>query len=108
MSETHRVSIDLETLMALVNEVAREDPLDYADLPVDEAALRQACCLGALNILQHASEFKAEEVLYVLLSAMAKLIEENVLLHAQHIEKGAQIHSNLVRDVLERAKKGKG
>lgn len=105
MAETHRVEIDLNVLMRLVGEVAAEDPLDYADLPVDEAALRQACCQGALNILQHAASFNAEDLIYVLLSAMAKLIEENVLLQAQNLERGAQVRGELVAQILERAKR---
>lgn len=106
MATPHQVEIDLNTLVMLVNEVAKEDPLDYGDLPVDEMALRHSCCLGALTILQNAAMFKAEDLLYVLLSSMAKLIEENVLLHAQSVEKGEQIRSELVVQILNRAKKG--
>lgn len=106
MSAEHQVSIDLNTLLALVSEVAKEDPIDYADFAVDENTLRQACCLGALNILQHASQFKAEELIYVLLSSMAKLIEENVILQAQNIERGSAVRSELVQQILEKAKKG--
>lgn len=107
MATTHHVEIDLNTLVLLVNEVAKEDPLDYGDLQVDEMALRHSCCLGAMNILQHASMFKAEDLLYVLLSSMAKLIEENVLLHAQNVERGERIRSELVVQILERARKGR-
>ncbi|MFN7505701.1 MAG: hypothetical protein ACK5Q1_09080, partial [Limnobacter sp.] len=62
-------------------------------------------CLGAMTILQNAAMFKAEDLIYVLLSSMAKLIEENVLLHAQNVERGEQIRSELVVQILERAKK---
>jgi len=106
MATTHQIEIDLNTLVMLVNEVAKEDPLDYGDLAVDEMALRHSCCLGALNILQNAAMFKAEDLIYVLLSSMAKLIEENVLLHTQNVERGEQIRSELVLNILERAKKG--
>ncbi|WP_370263067.1 hypothetical protein [Limnobacter sp.] len=106
MSTTHQVEIDLNTLMMLVNEVVKEDPLDYADLPVDEQALRQACCIGALSILQDASTFKAEDLIYVLLSSIAKLIEENVLLHAQNMERGERIRSEVVQGILARAMRG--
>ena len=44
-------------------------------------------------------------LIYVLLSSMAKLIEENVLLHTQNVERGEQIRSELVLNILERAKK---
>ena len=106
MATTHQIEIDLNTLVMLVNEVAKEDPLDYGDLPVEEMALRQSCCLGALNILQNASMFKAEDLIYVLLSSMSKLIEENVLLHAKNVERGEKIRSELVVQILDRAKKG--
>lgn len=106
MSTTHQVEIDLNTLMLLVNEVVKEDPLDYADLAVDEHALRQACCIGALSILQDASTFKAEDLIYVLLSSIAKLIEENVLLHAQNIERGEKVRNEIVQDILNRARQG--
>jgi hypothetical protein len=105
MVTAHSIEIDLNTLMMLVNEIAKEDPLDYGDLAVDEMALRHSCCLGALNILQNAATFKAEDLMYVLLSSIAKLIEENVLLHAQNIERGAQIRNDLVIQILNRAKR---
>lgn len=107
MPTTHHVEIDLDILVMLVNEVAQEDPLDYGHLPVDEMALRHSCCLGAMNILKNAAMFKAEDLVYVLLSSMAKLIEENVLLHAQNIEHGEQIRSELVRHILLKAKHGR-
>ena len=37
MATTHQVEIDLNTLVMLVNEVAKEDPLDYGDLPASWA-----------------------------------------------------------------------
>ncbi|MDH4395357.1 MAG: hypothetical protein QE278_06745 [Limnobacter sp.] len=107
MGAAHHVQIDLQTLITLVQEVEREDPIDYGSLPIDEAELRQACCAGALNILQSAALFEAEDVLYVLLSSMAKLLEENVLLHAQNLERGEGINNYMVKQILEHAKRPK-
>lgn len=106
MNTQHHVEIDLNTLLELVNEVAKEDPLDYGNLPVDERVLRRTCCMGALHILEHAANFKADELMYVMLSAMAKLIEENVLLHAQSVERGEKIRSEMVQQILNKAMKG--
>ena len=105
MSVEHQVQIDLQTLMLLVQEVEKEDPIDYGSLPIDEGELRQACCAGALNILQSAALFDAEDVLYVLLCSMAKLLEENVLLHAQNLQRGEQVSNFMVNQILERARK---
>lgn len=107
MPTTQHVQIDLDTLVSLVTEVVREDPIDYGHCAVDEEALRRACCSGALRILQNAAMHDAEDVLYVLLSAMAKLLEENVVLHAQNQERGQAIQNGLVQDILNRAR-GKG
>lgn len=105
MSESHHVQIDLQTLISLVREVEREDPIDYGSLPVDEGELRQACCAGVLNILQSAALFDAEDVIYVLLCSMAKLLEENVMLHAQNLERGEQITNYMVKQILERVRR---
>lgn len=105
MSVDHHVQIDLQTLISLVKEVEREDPIDYGSLPIDENELRQACCAGALNVLQSAALFEAEDVLYVLLCSMAKLLEENVLLHTQNLERGQQIGNVMVKQILERARR---
>lgn len=105
MSVEHQVQIDLQTLISLVQEVEKEDPIDYGSLPIDEDELRQACCAGALNILQSAALFDAEDVLYVLLCSMAKLLEENVLLHAQNLQRGKQVSNFMVNQILEKARK---
>lgn len=105
MGADHHVQIDLKTLISLVQEVEKEDPIDYGSLPIDENELRQACCAGALNILQSASLFEAEDVLYVLLCSMAKLLEENVMLHAQNLERGEQVRNYMVKQILEKARR---
>lgn len=105
MGVDHHIQIDLQTLISLVQEVEKEDPIDYGSLPIDENELRQACCAGALNILQSAALFEAEDVLYVLLCSMAKLLEENVMLHAQNLERGEQVRNYMVKQILDKAKR---
>jgi hypothetical protein len=105
MADARQVHIDLQTLISLVQEVEKEDPIDYGSLPIDETELRHACCAGALNILQSAALFEAEDVLYVLLCSMSKLLEENVMLHAQNLERGEVVNNFMVKQILERAKR---
>ena len=105
MGVDHHIQIALQTLISLVQEVEKEDPIDYGSLPIDENELRQACCAGALNILQSAALFEAEDVLYVLLCSMAKLLEENVMLHAQNLERGEQVRNYMVKQILDKAKR---
>ncbi len=105
MGASHHVQIDLQTLITLVQEVEKEDPIDYGSFPIDETELRKACCMGALNILQSAALFEAEDVLYVLLCSMAKLLEENVMLHAHNLERGEQVDNYMVKQILDRARR---
>ncbi len=87
MGTTHHVAVDLNTLMNVVDELCSNDPPDYADLPIDETELRQACCEGALRVLQHAAELKADEFVYMMLGAITKLLEENALLYAKQMQR---------------------
>lgn len=105
MDTTHDIAIDLPTLIDLVSEVVKMDPIDYGNLAVDENKLRETCCLASLNMLAAANGFSAEDSIYVLMTSLAKLLEENVVLHAHNLKQGEQIQNSLVKQILDRAGK---
>lgn len=77
--------MDAETLHTLLIEVEAEDPIDYADLPFDEHNLRTLACQGvaeqfAADAFVHLAAAQREQVL---LAALARLVLENMVLHAR-------------------------
>lgn len=77
------MKLDLQEVLQLMEEVESEDPIDYADLPVDEDELRR---LVALSLLEHdaalLSQAKSpEECQLIYLLSAARLVLENLVLH---------------------------
>lgn len=74
-----------DLLMQLMVEVEKEDPIDYANLPFDDVALRAlACKLVAERSQQmEASGMPAEAVLATMWASTAKLVLENLVLNAR-------------------------
>ncbi|WP_454731181.1 MULTISPECIES: hypothetical protein [Cupriavidus] len=74
-----------EMLMQLMVEVEKEDPIDYADLPFDDATLRSlACRLVAQR--SHAMEsagMPVGDLLATMWASTAKLVLENMVLNAR-------------------------
>jgi hypothetical protein len=74
-----------ESLLTLLAEVEKEDPIEFADLPYDEADLRTLACLHVAEFLQSAeyTNMSAEDREKVMAATMAKLILENLVLNAR-------------------------
>lgn len=84
--------ITLGDLIALMKEVEREDAIDFADLPFDEEALRQ---IVLTSLLEREAEFAAAEPdlqsrLLVYMVSTAKLVLENMVLHARLLRSQGQ------------------
>lgn len=105
MDTIHAIEVDLPTLMELVTEVVKMDPIDYGDLSIDEAKLRETCCLAALQVLSTASNFNAQDAMYVMVTSLAKMLEENVILHAHQLKHGEEIQNSMVRQILNKVSK---
>jgi hypothetical protein len=74
-----------ESLRTLLDEVEKEDPIEFADLPFDEDDLRNLACLNVAEFLQsedYANMSNADRE-KVMAASMAKLILENLVLNAR-------------------------
>lgn len=74
-----------DILMQLMVEVEKEDPIDYANLPFDDAALRQLACrlIAERSSQLEASGMPAEAQLATMWASTAKLVLENLVLNAR-------------------------
>ena len=78
------MKLGLEEMLQLLQEVEKGDPLDFADLPMDEEQLRR---LVMIDLLQRDEALQAEaspeecQLIYML--STARLVLENLLLHLQ-------------------------
>lgn len=74
-----------ESLLALLEEVEKEDPIEFADLPYDEADLRNLACLHVAEFLQSGeyAGMSVEDREKVMATSMAKLILENMVLNTR-------------------------
>jgi len=70
-------------LAALMQEVEREDPIDFADLPFPEDALRNLVASHLCDMAAAMDNFSTEDRLMTLLAVSAKLVLENLVLHVQ-------------------------
>lgn len=70
-----------DELLALMRDVEAEDPIDYADLPYDEEALRRLVCTQVCEISEQAQVLDASARERVLLAVAAKLVLENMVLN---------------------------
>ena len=78
------MKLGLEEMLQLLQEVEQGDPLDFADLPMDEERLRR---LVLSDLLQRDEQLQAstsaEECQLIYLLSTAHLVLENLLLHLQ-------------------------
>ncbi|CAG2143719.1 hypothetical protein [Cupriavidus plantarum] len=74
-----------EMLLQLMAEVEKEDPIDYADLPFDDAGLREIACrlIAARSQEIEASGMSVDALLATLWASTAKLVLENIVLNAR-------------------------
>lgn len=89
-------------LLDLMKEIEAEDPIDFADLPFEEGPLRE---LVLTSLLEREAQLQADagdsdqRVLIYMLST-AKLVLENLVLHARLLRLQGQTPS--VEDVLKK------
>ena len=72
-----------ETLQLLMKEVESEDPVDFADLPFEEDALRAIIADHLCEIAERLENFSVEDRQVTLMAVAAKLVLENLVLHVQ-------------------------
>lgn len=77
--------ISAESLLVLLKEIEKEDPIDFANLPFDEGDLRKLACLNVAEFLQSPdyAVMPVEDRQVVMAASMAKLMLENLVLNAR-------------------------
>jgi hypothetical protein len=95
-----------EDLAALMREVEQEDPIDFADLPFAEDALRQLVATHLCEMAASMDKFSTEDKLMTLLAVSAKLVLENMVLHVQLLRRHGLPVGDDVDALLSRLQKG--
>jgi hypothetical protein len=72
-----------QQLEVLIQEVELEDPIDFADLPFEEEALRALVAGRLCEMTASMDGFSDEDRQLSLLAVAAKLLLENLVLHVQ-------------------------
>ena len=76
--------IDLDTVIELMQEVEREDPIDWADLNIDESAATQVIVSSMID--QYARSWLSlseHDRALAMLATMSKLVLENFVLNVR-------------------------
>lgn len=76
--------IDLDTVIELMQEVEREDPIDWADLSIDESAATQVIVSSMID--QYARSWLSlseHDRALAMLATMSKLVLENFVLNVR-------------------------
>lgn len=93
-------------LAALMAEVEREDPIDFADLPFHEDELRDLVANHLCEMAGAMENFSTEDRLLTLLAVSAKLVLENMVLHLQLLRRQGLPVGDSVENLLSRLRKG--
>lgn len=76
--------IDLDTVIELMQEVEREDPIDWADLSIDESTATQVIVSSMID--QYARSWLSlseHDRALAMLATMSKLVLENFVLNVR-------------------------
>ena len=95
-----------EQLAALMQEVERDDPIDFADLPFDDQQLRGLIANHLCEMAGAMENFTEEDKNLALLAVAAKLVLENLVLHVQLLRQHGLPLSNSVESLLQRLRDG--
>lgn len=79
-----------ESVLYLLADVEAEDPIDFAELPFEEADLRKLACLNVVEFLKSEpyAGMSAADKERVVAATMAKLVLENMVMHARLLASG--------------------
>lgn len=100
------MSITQQELEILMQEVEQEDPIDFADLPFDEHALRSIVASHLCEMADRMESFSEEDRHLTLLAVSAKLVLENLVLHVQLLRHHGLPLNEQTEALLSRLRKG--
>lgn len=72
-----------EQLYALLEEVEREDPIDYTGLPFDADDLRKLACLNVAEMVQGWDRMAIADRELIMAATLVRLVLENMVLNAR-------------------------
>ena len=93
-------------LAALMHEVEREDPIDFADLPFKEEELRELVANHLCEMAASIDNFSTEDKMLTLLAVSAKLVLENLVLNVQLLRRHGEPVSESADSLLRRLRGG--
>ena len=93
-------------LAALMHEVEREDPIDFADLPFREEELRELVANHLCEMAAAMDNFSTEDKMLTLLAVSAKLVLENLVLNVQLLRRHGEPVSESTDSLLRRLRGG--
>jgi hypothetical protein len=100
------MSITPQELQLLMQEVEKEDPIDFADLPFDEHDLRGLISNHLCEMAEAMENFSDEDKRLTLLAVAAKLVLENMVLNIQLMRRHGVPLSESADALLSRLRKG--
>lgn len=73
-----------ETLLELLKEIEKEDPIDFTGLPFEPEDLRQLACLNVLELMNQWPEDIGPDARDTIMAAtITRLVLENMVLQAR-------------------------
>lgn len=73
-----------ETLLELLKEVEKEDPIDFSGLPFEEDDLRLLACLNVLELMNNWPQGANDQARDIIMAAtITRLVLENMVLQAR-------------------------
>ena len=96
-----------QQLEELIREVELEDPIDFADLPFDDEALRALVADRLCEMTAAMDDFSDEDRHLSLLAVSAKLLLENLVLHVQLLSRDGVPLSETTDALLRRLRESK-
>jgi hypothetical protein len=103
-----RMTITPQELELLMEEVEKEDPIDFADLPFDEHDLRGLISNHLCEMAEAMENFSEEDKHLTLLAVAAKLVLENMVLNIQLMRRHGVPLNDSTEALLSRLRKGEG
>jgi lipopolysaccharide biosynthesis regulator YciM len=100
------MSITPQELAVLMQEVEKEDPIDFADLPFDEQDLRGLIANHLCEMADAMENFSEEDRQLTMLAVAAKLVLENLVLNIQLLRRHGTPLSESADALLSRLRKG--
>jgi hypothetical protein len=100
------MSITPQELELLMQEVEKEDPIDFGDLPFDEHDLRGLIANHLCEMADAMQNFSEEDRHLTLLAVAAKLVLENMVLNIQLLRRHGTPMSESAEALLSRLRKG--